>query len=267
MRIPVMAVFVALSAQAQWIGYKVHGVPRLAGGKPNLTAPLPRANGKPDFSGLWTPVPTKLGEAVELAPGDADLTVPGDDVRQMSKYCFSTLADYKMEDIMTPAGIERWRASAPPSSLCMPGTPPMMGVFPLAQRWVQTSSLIAILGEGQLPRLVHMDGRHLPTDPQPAYVGYSVGRWDGDTLVVETIGVHESAPLDAFGHPRSSSARLTERFRRLDYGHLEVRVTIEDALYYKRPVTYQYAAVLAPDDDFLEFVCAENERDASHLRP
>jgi hypothetical protein len=185
----------------------------------------------------------------------------------MSKYFFSSLADYKTEDIMTPAGIQKWQSGGGPPPNCTTLTPPMMSVIPLPQRWVQTRQLVAILGEGQLPRLVHLDGRPLPVDAQPAYVGYSVGRWDGDTLVVETIGIKEGAPLDAFGHPRTSSARLTERLRRLDYGHLEVRVVIEDPAYYKKPVSYQYSMILTPDDDFLEFVCTENEKDAAHMRP
>jgi hypothetical protein len=223
-------------------------------------------NGKPDLSGIWIPVPAKIGEAVELVPGDADLAVPGDDVRQMSKYFFNTVVDSKVEDIMTPAGIQRWQSGGGPPPGCVPGTPPMMGVFPLPQQWVQTPKLIAILGEGQIPRLVHMDGRPLPVDPQPAYVGYSVGKWDGDTLVVETIGVNEHTPLDAFGHPRTSSTRLTERFRRLDYGHLEVQVTVEEPAYYKKPISYKYSELMTPDDDILEYVCSENERDAEHIR-
>ena len=238
--------------------------PRKPDGKPNLTAPVPRLNGKPDLSGIWVPIPSKFGEAAELVPAEADLAVPGDDPREMSKYFFSALAGYKMEDIMTPAGIQKWQSGARPTTNCTALTPPMLGVVPLPQRWVQTPQLLAILGEGQIPRLVHMDRRPLPLDPQPAYVGYSVGRWDGDTLVVETIGIKEETSLDAFGHPRTSSARLTERLRRRDYGHLEIRVTIEDPAYYKKPVSYQYSEILTPDDDFLEYVYTENERDARH---
>jgi hypothetical protein len=266
MRLLIAIVLLSVGAHAQWVGYKVAGVPRMSDGKPNLKAPVPRVNGKPDLSGIWMPIPAKIGEAVELVPVEGDLAVPGDDARQMSKYFFSTLADYKLEDIMTPAGIQKWQSGGRPTPACTTDTPPMMGVIPAPQRWVQTPQLLAILSEGSLPRLVHMDGRPLPVDPQPAYLGYSVGRWDRDTLVVETIGIKEQAPLDAFGHPRTSSARLTERFRRLDYGHLEVRVTIEDPAYYKKPVSYQYSKILTPDDDFLEYVCAENERDAEHLR-
>ncbi len=193
--------------------------------------------------------------------------MPGDDPGQIPKYFFSALADFKTEEIMTPAGIQKWQSGGGSAAQCKPNTPPLMGVVPLPQRWIQTPQVIVILGEGQLPRMVHLDGRPLPVDPQPAYVGYSVGRWEGDALIVQTIGISDHAPLDAFGHPRTAAARLTERFRRLDYGHLEVRITIEDPAYYKKPVTYQYTEIQTPDDDFLEYVCAENERDAQHMRP
>src|SRR5712692_2054504 len=137
MRLLIATVLLSVGAHAQWVGYKVAGVPRMSDGKPNLTAPVPRVNGKPDLSGIWIPIPAKIGEAVGLVPVEADLAVPGDDARQMSKYFFSTLADYKLEDIMTPAGIQKWQSGGRPTPACTTDTPPMMGVIPAPQRWVQ----------------------------------------------------------------------------------------------------------------------------------
>ncbi|MEO8098674.1 MAG: hypothetical protein ABI811_13305 [Acidobacteriota bacterium] len=135
----------SVGAHAQWIGYKVPGVPRNSDGKPKLTAPVPRVNGKPDLSGIWVPIPTKIGEAVALVPGEADLAVPGDDVRQIAKYFFNSLVDYKVDEVMTPAGLQKWQSRGGPSAPdCRPQTPPMMGVVPVPQLCVQKRQLVAI---------------------------------------------------------------------------------------------------------------------------
>jgi hypothetical protein len=135
------------------------------------------------------------------------------------------------------------------------------------RRLVQTPSFIAFIYEGLIPRQIHMDGRPLPVDPQPAFAGYSIGKWDGDTLVVETAGITDKMPLDAMGHPRTSSTRIVERMRRRDFGHMDVELTITEPKFYTKPIMVNYTATLIPDDDLLEFVCAENERDAPHMRP
>ena len=105
----------------------------------------------------------------------------------------------------------------------------------------------------------------LPVDPQPSWMGYSSGTWQGDTLVVQTIGLNDRSSLDAIHHPHSESMRMIERFRRRDFGHMEIEMTIEDSKYLTRPVTVKIAFRLIPDSDVLEFVCAENERDVVHL--
>jgi hypothetical protein len=137
----------------------------------------------------------------------------------------------------------------------------------MPKRFVQTPQLLVILYEGDIPRQIHMDGRALPVDPQPAWVGYSIGKWEGDTLVVQTAGFNPRAPLDLLGHPRSESMRMTERMRRRDFGHLDTQVTIDDPTSYSKPITFRYTATLVPDDDLLEWVCTENEKDSVHLKP
>ncbi|MEO8096269.1 MAG: hypothetical protein ABI811_01100 [Acidobacteriota bacterium] len=141
----------------------------------------------------------------------------------------------------------------------------MIELFPMPKRFVQTGTLLVILYEGDIPRQIHLDGRALPVDTQPSWAGYSVGRWDGDTLVVETMGLNTRAALDGFGHPKSEALRVMERMRRRDYGHMEIQVTINDPKYYSKPITYSYKQTLVPDDDLLEWVCTENEKDLAHI--
>jgi hypothetical protein len=182
------------------------------------------------------------------------------------------MADYKPGEISMSPEAERLLAEtrakgevAANSANCLPAGPPLVDIFPSPRRFVQTPGILVILSEGDPARQIHLDGRKLPVDPQPAWEGYSVGRWEGDTLVVETIGVNERAPLDGMGHPRSTGSRLTERLRRRDYGHIDVQVQIDDP-YYSRPIVMKYTQTLVPDDDLLEWICAENEKDVSHLR-
>ena len=142
----------------------------------------------------------------------------------------------------------------------------MTEMFPTPKRIVQTPALIVVLYEGDLPRQIHMDGRKLPMNPNPSWAGYSVGRWDADALLVETVGFTSRAPLDAFSHPRTEAMRLRERWRRRDFGHLDVEMTIEDPQYYSQPITFRYTSTLVPDDDLLEWVCTENEKDRDHIK-
>jgi hypothetical protein len=266
MRTLATIVFCTTMVQGQWVGYKVTGVPRTPDGKPNLTAPAPKINGKPDFSGIWVTLPAKYGEAEGVIPGIGILNVPGDDPLGISKYFFSVLADYKDDQILAPAARQGRPPGGPPDP-CTPPSPPMSELIPVPRRLIQTPSLIAFIYEGLIPRQIHMDGRPLPIDPQPAFAGYSIGKWDGDTLVVETVGITDKLPLDVMGHPRTSATRLTERMRRRDFGHMDIEMTIQEPKFYTKPIVVRYTATLMPDDDLLESVCVENERDAQHMRP
>lgn len=266
MRALPILMFCAVMAHGQWVGYKVSGVPRTKDGKPNLAAPAPRLNGKPDLSGIWIAQPAVYGEAESVIPGIGILAVPGDDPAGMSKYFFNVLSDYKEDEMLLPAARQASRPPGPPS-LCMPPSPPMSEVLAVPRRLIQTPKLIVMIYEGLIPRQIHLDGRPLPNDPQPSIAGYSVGRWDGDTLVVETIGVTDKTPLDGLGHPRGAKNRLVERIRRKDFGHLDIELTVHDLLYYSKPIVIRYTQHLIPDDDLMEAVCIENERDAPHMRP
>ena len=119
---------------------------------------------------------------------------------------------------------------------------------------------------GDPPRQIYTDGRELPQNPDPTWMGYSIGKWEGETLVVTTAGFNDRAWLDASGHPRSESMRITERYRRRDFGHLDVEITLDDPKYYTRPFSLKASLTLIPDSDILESVCAENEKDRVHLK-
>ena len=114
-------------------------------------------------------------------------------------------------------------------------------------------------------RQIFIDGRKLPADLQPAWLGYSVGKWDGDTLVVDTAGFNDRSWLDAFGHPHSESMRVTERFHRRDFGHMEVQITVDDPTMYTKPFTIKINQRLLPDTDLIESFCLENEKDRAHI--
>jgi hypothetical protein len=261
----------AIFASGQWINEPARGVPRTRDGKPNLTAPAPRVGGKTDFTGLWQTDMAAAGEIERFIPDLGKVVVPGDDPTTFSRYLFNVMADYKADEIkLSSEGQKAWgEQRALSDSLgprCLPSSLPMTDMFPTPKRIVQTPALIVVLYEGDLPRQIHMDGRRLPANPNPSWAGYSVGRWEGDVLIIETVGFTSRAPLDAFSHPRSEAMRLKERWRRRDFGHLEIQMTIDDPQYYSKPIAFQYTGTLVPDDDLLEWVCTENERDRGHIK-
>jgi hypothetical protein len=135
--------------------------------------------------------------------------------------------------------------------------------YPL--KLIQEPDLVVLLYETGPPRQIYLDGRKLPSDPNPSWMGYSIGQWDRDALVVESAGFNGKMWLDLAGHPTTEALRVTERFRRLDFGHLELALTIDDPKAYTKPWTATERLELSPDIDLLEFVCNENERDLKHL--
>lgn len=257
-----------MSSHAQWINYPTPGIPRTPDGKPNLTAPAPRASdGKPDLSGVWQVEPTPWAEMKPLVGNLNDLFAPGDDLMEFSKYAINILADFKPgEAPLRPeaaAALRQPRRAGPP---CLPQGIPFIYLIPAPAKWIQTPGLIAIAFEGfENLRQVYIDGRKLPTDPQPLWTGYSVGKWEGGTLVIDTVGFNDKTRLDAMGHPHSDALHLTERYRRRDFGHMDVEVTINDPKMYAKPFTIKYTTLLLPDTDILEYVCEENEKDSRHL--
>jgi hypothetical protein len=241
LRALVIAAFFASAAQAQWLNYKTPGIPRLPDGKPNLSAPAPRtADGKPDLSGFW-----RIDAAGIAETGKAD------DAVQALPWA-AKLTEQRKEDYGRDS----------PSIHCLPtGVTIDMGVG----RVVQTRSLLLMLWNGTLYREIFLDGRPLPKDPNPDWMGYSVGHWEGDTLVIVTAGFNDRTWLDDLGHPHTEALRITERLHRRDFGHMEIVRTAVDPGALAQPWTVPVKLELYADTEPLEYVCNENERDAQHL--
>jgi hypothetical protein len=271
-----MSAVVCSQADAQWLNYRAPGTPRTPDGKPNLSARALRASdGKPDLSGIWRVEATPLAELTRLFGDLSPLSVPGDDARTFSKYLFNILADFKPEEEpIRPEAAEVFRQRAPnagkdfPTGHCLPAGVPTSLMIPIPFKIIQTPGLIAMLFEGDNTiRQIYTDGRKHPADPHPLWLGYSVGKWEGDTLVVDSVGFNDKSWLDATGHPHSEALHVVERFRRRDFGHLDVQATIEDPKMYTRPFTIKFTELLQPDTDILELFCAENEKDRAHFAP
>jgi len=273
-RLFVLFAILSTGARAQWLHYPTPGIPRTRDGKPNLSAPAPRSNGKPDVSGLWQVEPTPFDEMTRMFGPELDsLSVPGDDPRNFSKYAFNILADFKPEEApMRPeaAQIVQSRLKSfgigNPTTQCLLGGVPFGGLLPFPNKFIQTPGVIVILQEadGGL-RQIFTDGRKHTADPQPSWMGYSVGRWEGDSLIVDTVGFNDKGWLDGSGHPHSEALKIQERYRRRDFGHMDVQVTVDDPKMYTRPFTIKYTLDLVPDSEIAEYVCDENEKDRSHL--
>jgi hypothetical protein len=271
MRACILILLLGAGMQAQWLNYRDPETPRTKDGKVNLTAPVPRAsNGKPDLSGVWQPNGAPISELMKILP--AGVNGLGEDPPPLS--FFNVLAAYKPEQSpLRPEFVAEFNKgaaeafTAPPPALCPPPPVPFADSFPAPFKIVQTPKLTLMLFESDtFFRQIFTDGRKHPDDPQPSWLGYSVGKWQGDSLVVETVGFIPFGPLDILGHPHSESMRVTEQFHRRDFGHMEVRVTVDDPKTYTRSFTYEIGLSLLPDSDLLESFCTENEKDAAHMK-
>ncbi len=255
---------------AQWLNHRTPGIPRTPDGKPNLSARTPRTgDGKPNLSGLWQTESAPSEMLARLIPGETN----GAGEEPMSQYFINVLSDFKPDEApIRPdvAALFQQRAKTfvneSPLSHCLPEGMPLVEMAPAPYKIVQTPGLTLMLYERDTTfRQVYTDGRKLPEDPQPSWLGYSVGKWDGDTLVVESAGFNDRGWLDARGHSHSDALRLTERFHRLDFGHMEVQLTIDDPKTFTKPFTIHLKQRLKPDSDLLEYFCAENEKDIPHI--
>lgn len=230
---------------AQWLNYPTPGIPRTPDGKPNLSAPAPKLpDGKPDLSGIW--------EADKYYLNPSSLGLEPDDV------------------VLTPEGESLWprQRQARNAARCLPmSVPAMSGIPGFPFKVLYSGGVIMILYESFGGyRQIFMDGRRLPENPNPTWVGYSVGMWEGDSLVVHTAGFNDAAPLGlGAGHPRSESLHIIERFHRRDFGHMEIQFTIDDPKVYKKPWSFKEDVHLLPDTELLEYICEENERDLTHM--
>ena len=256
-------------AQAQWVNYPDARIPRTKDGKPNLTAPSPRLNGKPDVSGLWQAErrPTSEYDSV-LGKGFTALQVDTHDITPNVLNIFWGMKPEEEPLRPEAAAIVKHRMQSPleyPHTQCLPGGIPL-ALLVFTFKIIQMPQEIVMLSEtADPPRQIHTDGRSFLKDPDPTWMGYSIGHWEGDTLIVETSGLNDRAWLDAFGHPRSESMHITERYHRRDFGHMDLEITFDDPKYYTRPFTLKTALGLIPDSDLLEYVCTENEKDRAHL--
>ncbi len=223
-----------LPASAQWLDRPWAGIPRTADGKPNLTAPAPRGpGGKPDLTGIWDgPVPEAVLDPANEKPWVNEL------VRQRQR-------DY-----------HRGR----PYYQCLPSGPEA-DRFSGWRRILQTPTALAILNEDLTYRIVFMDGRELEPDPAPSWMGYSVGRWEGDTLVVDSNGYNDKTWLSRYGQAHTQALRVRETYRRRDFGHLHVEVTFTDPTAYVKPWGFAVDMDLQPDTEMLESIC---ERSSEH---
>jgi hypothetical protein len=258
-------VIVALGCiEAQSQNYRDPSIPRTKDGQPNLSAPAPRLNGKPDLSGVWQAERTPVNEFVRvLGPG---LPAIQPDLNDITKHVLSVLWDVPGgEQLLRPeaAAIMQQRQKSGrdfPTAYCQPGSIPASMLI-LDFKMIQAPGEIVVLaGNGDPARQIYIDGRSLPKDPEPSWMGSSAGRWEGETLIVETTGFKDSAWLDGFGHPRSEAMRITERYRRRDFGHMDIEMTFDDAQNYTRPFGFKTTATLLPDTDVLEYICTENQR-------
>lgn len=229
---------------AQWFNQPTPGTPRLANGKADLSAPAPKmADGHSDLSGVWSPDTRPLQV---IAPQESIPFQPWS----------RKLAEERSDGS---------RGKDDPAAYCVPGMPKLL-VLPYPYKIVPVPGMMLMLYEGFTTyRQIFTDGRALPKDPQPSWLGYSVGKWDGDTFVVETIGVNERTWLDNAGRPHSDAMHLTERYHRRDFGHMEMQLTIDDPKTYSKPWTVNENAQLLPDTDLLEYICSENNKDVPHL--
>ncbi len=243
------AALVVLPLGAQWKNLPSKGVPRTSDGKVNLSAPAPQSSdGHPDLSGIWEPSANKYLRdiAVDLKPAEVPF-------QPWAKALYQQRLDgsHSKED---------------PDANCLPQGVPKIDAAPAPWKIVQTRGFIVIVYEAfNLWRQVFLDGRELEQDANPTWMGYSTGKWDGDTLVVDSRGFNGKAWLDQLGKPSTEALHVTERFRRKDFGHMNIQITVDDPKAYTRPWSVNEEVHLLTDTELLEFICNENNRDVGHL--
>jgi len=256
-RIIAGALVASLPAFAQWLNYPTTGIPKTPSGLPNLGAPTPKtADGKPDFSGTW--------EAENTRPPGQDLRI-GDQFLDLGFGLKDGLPYQPWAGEI--ANVRRTaNANDDPETRCLPISVVRSHTYPTLKKIIQVPGLIVILDEHNASyRQIFTDGRPLPIDPQPSWNGYSSGKWEGDTLVVETSGFRDEIWLDKRGSPMTDAAKMTERIRRENYGNLEIEVTVDDPKAYTKPWTVKLKQFIVLNTDLLDYICLENERDLAHL--
>jgi hypothetical protein len=245
-------------AAAQWVGYATAGVPRKADGTVNMTAPTPRmANGKPDFSGIWISDRTEPGaETISDAS-----TLPSG--RHMQNMGVEMEGGLPYQPWQLPIVKERTENLAidDPHIRCLPDFFLRAYGLPHMLKFVHTPDLLVMLNEMNAGyRQIFTDARPLPDEPTPAWQGYSSARWDGDTLIVDTIGMRDDTWIDWNGSVVTEAAKIREEIRRLDFGHLEIKATVDDPKAYTKPWTVTLRQRLVVDAELIDEICLENEQ-------
>jgi len=263
----VLAAAIQRTLSAQWPSYAT------TGGQPNLKGPAPKtADGKPDFSGIWRFVDSPDARPGILPPPGAGTIGIGQRAPGIIQFfdIGSTLKD-GLPFQPWAAELRKKRVADNnkdnPDAYCLPIGLMQLHTHPEPRKIIQSPGLILILYEANGGvRQIFTDGRPLPgNDAQPWWYGYSTGKWDGDTLVVETNGFRDDVWLDVEGSPLTESAKMTERFRRVDFGNMEIEITVDDPKAYTKPWTVKVHHRIMLNTELIEFVCQENEKDVPHL--
>jgi hypothetical protein len=260
---------VTAPALSQWLDYPTPGTPLKKDGTVDRTAKAPRAfNGKPDLSGVWRIEPPKPGEIERLYHPSEVNAVAGDDWRDFDRHFMNLFIDFKVgESPLRPEAIAQFEKIrqgnlATPSSRCLPlGFLTRYFHFRPFKIFQAPQEIVMYFEVDGVFRQIHTDGRKLPESPFPSWMGYSTGKWEGDSLIVDTAGFNDQSRLDAMGHPNSEELRVREVFRRRDFGHLDIDATVEDPVVLTRPVSVKFTLQVIPNSDILENICAEGERD------
>ena len=249
---------------AQWLDYPTAGVPRTPDGKPNLSAPAPRtADGKPDFSGLWEMDPRDLGGEPGNTIGLGDELVSREMINIGARLAGGLPYQPWAAQLVKTRSAEN---THDPLSNGLPVGPVRLHTYAALRKMIQVPGLLVILNEiGASYRQIFTDGRPLPADPNPAWNGYSTGKWDGDALVVQTNGLRDGLWLDFRGSPLTEVAKITERFRRVNFGRLEIEITVDDPKAYTRPWTVTLNQEIVLNTDLLDKIMNENEKDLRHI--
>ena len=284
------APLVSTPLAAQWVQYPTAGVPRKADGKVNMSAPSPRMlDGKPDFSGIWTTAePNGRGggglssplSSPKEAPGPAQPRSPNDEQspgdasdikasRQMAYIGVDVPGGLPYQPWLVPLVKERTDnlAKDDPHIKCMPDNFLRAYGLPHLLKFVQKPGLLVVLNEMNAGyRQVFTDARPLPEDPTPSWQGYSSGKWSGDTLVIDTIGVRDDTWIDWHGSVLTHEGKVREQIRRPDFGHLEIQVTVDDPKAYTKPWTVTLKERIIVDTDLIDEICLENEQSLQHMK-
>ena len=257
------------TVSAQWLKYPTAGVPRTADGKPDLTAPTPKdADGKPDFSGIW------LSDNINCRnrSQDPDSLVCGSELpfgKEGFNFGVSLQGGLPYQPWLAALVKERTanKAKDDPHIICLPDNFLRNYSLPHLVKYVQTRGLLVQLDELNANyRQIFTDDRPLPEDPNPYWQGYSTAKWDGDTLVVHSAGFRDDLWIDNAGSVITSAAKVEERIRRPNYGHLDVQVTVDDPKAYTKPWTVTLHQRLALNTELVDEICLEDQKDSAHLK-